>query len=88
MKGDFGDKLGAILDLDEAIRLKPDYAKTYCNRGEVKSKLGDKQSAIADYRESMELCQQQGNREGYSESLKQIEKLEKKSKGFWERLFS
>ncbi len=85
---DFGDKSGAIADLDEAIRLQPDYAKAYYERGGIKSKLGDKQSAIADYQEAVRLCQQQGNRKGYDNALKQIETLEKKSKGFWERLFS
>lgn len=57
----------------------------YYGCGEVKPKIGE-QGAIADYRAVR--CQQQGNREEYFDALKQIEKLEKESQGFWKRLFS
>ncbi|MFZ4729268.1 MAG: protein kinase domain-containing protein [Pseudanabaena sp.] len=50
-----GDKQGAIADYNEVIRLKPDYAYAYNNRGLAKCLLGDKQGAIADYNESIRL---------------------------------
>jgi Flp pilus assembly protein TadD len=88
MKWDSGDNPGAIADLNEAIRLQPDYAEAYYGRGKIRSKLGDKQGAILDYREAVRLCQQQNDTEGYCDALKQIENLEKQSKRFWEKLFS
>ncbi len=44
-----GDKKGAIADYDIAIRINPQSANTYSNRGKAKSGLGDKKGAIADY---------------------------------------
>ncbi len=35
-----GDKKGALLELDNAIRIDPKYAKAYFNRGVIKSALG------------------------------------------------
>ena len=49
------DYKGAISDLNEAIRLKPDFALAYVGRGAVKYGLGDKQGAIADYNETIRL---------------------------------
>ena len=40
---------------DEAIRLKPDYASAYNNRGNAKSDLGRREEAIADYDEAIRL---------------------------------
>ena len=39
----------------EAIRLKPDDAEAYNNRGNAKFDLGDKQGAIADYNQAIRL---------------------------------
>ena len=39
----------AIADFDTAIRLKPDYAAAYYNRGYAKDELGQYAAAIADY---------------------------------------
>ena len=44
-----GDYKGAITDYTQAIRLNPDYADAYYNRGNAKSKLGQHFAAIADY---------------------------------------
>ena len=38
-----GDKQGAIADYTEVVRLKPDDADAYYNRGIAKSDLGNKQ---------------------------------------------
>ena len=39
----------AIVAYDEAIRLQPDFANAYVNRGLAKEKLGQHESAIMDY---------------------------------------
>ena len=45
----------AIDAYDEAIRLKPDYATAYSNRGVAKNDLGRHDEAIADYDEAIRL---------------------------------
>ena len=50
------DNLGeAILAYDRSIRLKPDLAEAYTNRGNVKLQLGRHVEAIADYDEAIHL---------------------------------
>ena len=48
-KYDLGDYKGAITDYTQSIRLNPDDADAYNNRGIAKSKLGQHFAAIADY---------------------------------------
>ena len=50
-----GDYKGAITDYDSAIRLKPDDATAYNNRGLAKSDLGQHFAAIADYDSAIRL---------------------------------
>ncbi|XGB38463.1 MAG: tetratricopeptide repeat protein [Cyanobacteria bacterium LVE1205-1] len=50
-----GDFLGAISDYSEAIRIDPNYAKAYNNRGFAKDKLKDYQGAISDYSEAIRI---------------------------------
>ena len=49
------DLESAIAAYDEAIRLKPDYAKAYNNRGVAKDDFGRYEDAIADYDEAIRL---------------------------------
>lgn len=49
------DFAGAIADYTEAIRLKPQYAKAFTNRGLSKALLGDYQGAIVDWNEAIRL---------------------------------
>ncbi|MEI6429500.1 MAG: tetratricopeptide repeat protein, partial [Pseudanabaena sp. ELA607] len=44
-----------ISDYNEAIRLKPDYAEAYNNRGNAKLALGDKQGAINDFNQAIRI---------------------------------
>ena len=46
---------GCLLANNEAIRLKPDYAEAYNNRGNAKVALGQHAEAIADYDEAIRL---------------------------------
>ena len=50
-----GQHSAAILDYDEAIRLDPDDAKAYYNRGHAKGELRRYPAAIADYNEAIRL---------------------------------
>lgn len=45
----------SISAYEEAIRLKPDYANAYINRGVAKAHLGQYDDAIADYDEAIRL---------------------------------
>ena len=49
------DPEDALADYAEAIRLKPDYAEAYNNRGAVKDALGRHDDALADYAEAIRL---------------------------------
>ena len=40
---------------DEAIRLKPDFAEAYNNRGNAKTDLGQYEAAVADFDEAIRL---------------------------------
>ncbi|MGB0384758.1 MAG: tetratricopeptide repeat protein [Ardenticatenaceae bacterium] len=44
-----------MADYSEAIRLNPDYALAYNNRGFAYEKKGERDLAIADYRKAVEL---------------------------------
>ena len=45
----------AIADYDEAVRIRPRYAKVYFNRGLAYQRLGDRRLAIANYRTAYKL---------------------------------
>ena len=45
----------AIIDYDEAIQLKPDFAEAYTNRGVAKHRLGRYVAAIADCDKAIQL---------------------------------
>ena len=66
-KSDKGDFDGAIADYNEAIRLKPDYAIAWNNRGFVKRRKDDLDGAIADYNEAIRL------RPNYEEAIQNRE---------------
>ena len=94
-KYDLGDKLGALFDYNEAIRINlildylergvvknttirinPNSANAYYNRGLIKKERGEKQEALADFRKASELYQKQGNTEWYNNALARIKELD------------
>ena len=46
---------GALQDYNEAIRLKPDYALAFYNRGIARRDKGDVEGALQDYNEAIRL---------------------------------
>ena len=54
-KYELGRHEAAVADYDEAIRLKPDYAEAYSNRGEAKQKLRQYEAAVDDCNEAIRL---------------------------------
>ena len=60
-KNKAGDYKGAIADYNAAIRLKPDFARAYYNRGEIKDKLGRLSEAMSDLQIAGELAEQIGD---------------------------
>ena len=55
MKDDLGDSKGAIEDYDNAIRLNPEDADIYYNRGLAKKALGQQKAAKSDFEEAKKL---------------------------------
>ena len=49
------DYRGAIADYNQALKINPNLAQAYYNRGVVRDVLGDKQSAIADYNQALKI---------------------------------
>ncbi|MBP5975272.1 tetratricopeptide repeat protein [Brasilonema sp. CT11] len=50
-----GDFKGAIADYNQALRINPNLADAYYNRGLARDELGDKQAAIADYNQALRI---------------------------------
>ena len=61
MKGRLGRHKEAIADYDEAIRLEPESARAYYNRGNAKSRLDSKDEARKDFEITLELARNTNN---------------------------
>ncbi|MER3493461.1 MAG: hypothetical protein C4323_14700, partial [Mastigocladus sp. ERB_26_2] len=67
---------GAIADYTSALKINPNYADAYYNRGIARYNLGDNQGAIADLQKAAELFRQQGNTQLYQKALELIRKYQ------------
>jgi tetratricopeptide (TPR) repeat protein len=66
---------GAIWDYDKALKLKPDDAEAYYNRGLSYKYFGYSPNAINDFLQAKKLYQQQNNQTGYQASLDRLKEL-------------
>jgi tetratricopeptide (TPR) repeat protein len=76
IRGELGDKQGAITDYSQAIKINSNDLYAYYNRGITRSDLGNKQGAISDFKVVEELSRKQGNMEFYQLALKLIKKYQ------------
>jgi tetratricopeptide (TPR) repeat protein len=58
-----------------AIRINPQYAIAYTNRGVAKSALGDRKGAIADYQIAAKIFKAQNNMASYDRVMSLIQQL-------------
>ena len=65
----------AIPDFEEAIRLNPNDAKPYANRGNVKRELGFADDAKRNYQTALGLAEKTGDEELKSQIMKRLESL-------------
>ena len=61
MKVKLGQHFAAIADFDTAIRLNPNYARVYLNRGLAKVLLNRISEAKQDFRTALRLAKQAGD---------------------------
>ena len=90
MKFKLGKHTAALTDCNEAIRLKPDYAEAYANRGMIKVGLDRTDEARSDFQKALELAEQQDcpDLKAFVENqLKQLKQNSRKPRrgGQWKR---
>jgi Flp pilus assembly protein TadD len=74
-----GDYVGAIDCYTQVVRLDPNHARAYGNRGMVRANLGDKRGAMEDWQTAAKLFLAQGSTANYEMVLSYIKKAEKKN---------
>ncbi len=70
------DREGAIEDLSQAVRLEPNNATAFYNRGLFIRDLGNRQGAFEDVQKSVDLFQQQGDTCNHQKALEVLEHLQ------------
>jgi tetratricopeptide (TPR) repeat protein len=71
-----GKYVAALEDFDHVLKLDPNHAETYLNRGGSKHLLGDNAGAIADFRAAIAHFQQQNNAAGEHRAKLELHKLQ------------
>ncbi len=67
----------AIADFNQAIRLDPNDAMAYYNRGLIYRNQGDNQAALSDFQKAANLYQQQGRQDDYQDAINRIKELQR-----------
>lgn len=68
---------GALADYDKAIKIDPDYGKSYHNRGAIRYYKKDFEGAVEDFEKASELFFQQGDNESYNIANDSLNKAQK-----------
>ncbi|WP_138501502.1 tetratricopeptide repeat protein [Nostoc sp. PA-18-2419] len=76
---ELGNKKAANQDYSQAIAIDKNYALAYYNRGVIRAKQKNKQGAIADFQKAAKLFQQQGEKDSYQDTYREIAILQNKS---------
>jgi tetratricopeptide (TPR) repeat protein len=71
-----GDNKRAIADYNQALRLNPNLAQAYGNRGVARDDSGDNKGAIADLHKAADLFPQQRNTQLYQKAQDLIRKYQ------------
>ena len=75
MKFRLGKHAEALTDLNEAIRLQPDFMNAYINRGISQLSLNNIDEAKTDLRKALELANQQENIDAKAYIKKELQQL-------------
>ncbi|MEO1428199.1 MAG: tetratricopeptide repeat protein [Cyanobacteria bacterium J06633_8] len=70
------DKVEAIEDYTQAIKINANHADAYIHRGKVRDELGDTQGAIADFQIAADLYQKAGKVQEHKDTKERILDLE------------
>ncbi|MHC5862077.1 tetratricopeptide repeat protein, partial [Nostoc sp.] len=65
----------AIEDYNQAIRINPNFAEAYYNRGIARASSGDDRLAIEDLQKAANLFQEQGSIAKYQAVIKKIKQI-------------
>ncbi|WP_445172539.1 hypothetical protein [Microcoleus sp.] len=58
------------------MRINPNLAGVYLNRGITRADLGDKQGAIQDFQKAADLFQKQGDKNNYEKAINILRRLQ------------
>ena len=64
------------MDYNQALRINPNYAHAYYNRGVARRDSGDKPGAIQDFQKAADLYQQQGDKDSYEKAINFLRRLQ------------
>jgi tetratricopeptide (TPR) repeat protein len=74
---DMGNKKAANQDYTKAIAIDSNYALAYYNRGITRAKLGNKKQAVADFKKAAQLFQNNGDKNSYKDTQRELKNLRK-----------
>ena len=60
----------------QRVRINPNDAIAYYNRGVTREQGGDKAGAMQDFQKAADLFQQQGNKDNYQKAINNVRKLQ------------
>ncbi|MBW4625005.1 MAG: tetratricopeptide repeat protein [Brasilonema octagenarum HA4186-MV1] len=73
-----GNDKQAVANFNSALNRNPNLADAYGNRGLAQYALGDNKNAVADLKQAANLFQQQGNIQGYQQTLNLLQQIQPK----------